>query len=236
MTRSDIEDWNRIASIYSQDAGTSHRFYKEVEKFAWMSIGNPEGKRILDLGSGDGWFANELASKGAQAVAIDGSNELIGTGKAKYPQVEFQQHDLVQGLPDIGQFDVIWCFMVLMDIPELDALLRDARRALAPEGVFLITILHPCFFNFPSEFDETTQTGFRKVDRYLKEETWRLDTFGGHNHYHRSIGHYVEALRSSGFVITRLVEPQHIPARVDCDFYRDIPLLMYLEASPSPQS
>lgn len=230
MTNSDIEDWDRIASTYSDGAGTLHPFYREVEEYVWPSLGDPRGKRILDLGAGDGWFAHELVTKGAEVVAIDGSAKLIERGKTTYPEVEFLQYDLTRGLPEMGRFDAVWCFTVLMDLPSVDALLRDTHRVLKPEGSFLITILHPCFFNFPSEFDESTQTGFRKIDRYLREETWRLDAFGGHNHYHRSITFYSEALRAAGFVISRLIEPPHIPARHDCDFYRDIPVLLFIEA------
>ena len=230
MTNSDIADWDRIASTYIEAVGTSHPFYREVEKYAWQSFGSLAGKRILDLGSGDGWFAHELTKEGAEVVAVDGSATLIERGKAKYRNVDFLQYDLTSGLPDIGHFDAAWCFTVLMDLPRVDTLLRDTWQALKPDGRFLITILHPCFFNFPSEFDESTLIGFRKIDRYLQEETWRLDAFGGHNHYHRSITFYCEALRTAGFVISRLVEPQHIPARHDCDFYRDIPVLLFIEA------
>ena len=230
MSNADIADWDRIAAAYIEASGPSNRFYREVAGYAWESLGDLRNKRVLDLGAGDGWFAHELAKKGAEVVAIDGSRELVDAGRTKYPEVHFLQHDLTLGLPEVGRFDAIWCFTVLMDLPVLDVLLGDAYQALKPEARFLITILHPCFFNFPSEFDEVTRTGYRKVDRYLNEEVWRLDTFGGHNHYHRSITYYTEGLRRAGFTIARLVEPPHIPLSNDCDFYRNIPVLLYIEA------
>lgn len=232
MSRSDIADWDRVATQYSE-TGPQLRFFNCVEKYLWESLGELKGKRILDLGGGDGWLANMCAERGAKSFVVDGSTKLLEIGETQHPNVEFHEADLTQGLPCLGQFDSVISYMVLMDLPTIDKVLTDARKLLNKNGNLVFVILHPCFFHFPSEFDETTMKGYRKVDRYLKEEVWRLDSFGGHNHYHRSITEYCESLRKAGFVVSRLVEPEHQPLRIDCEFYRNIPILLFIEAKPS---
>lgn len=227
----DLDDWNRLATTYMASAGRDNRFFRSVEPLLWGSLGDLSGKRVLDVGAGNGWLSHEMGLRGASGVAVDGSSALIAAGEAQYPQVSFIRQDLVAGLPPLSEaFDAAVSFMVLMDLPVIQPLINDIAGCLKATGKFVFVILHPCFFNFESEFDEASQTGFRKIDRYLEPEVWRLDTFGGHNHYHRSIGDYSEALRAAGLMISRLIEPRHIPLEHDCDFYRNIPLLLYIEA------
>lgn len=82
--------------------------------------------------------------------------------------------------------------------------------------------------------DERTGQPFRAVTGYHQEEVWRINDFGGHNHYHRSLSFYSERLREHGFAITRLYEPEHISGTKGglADFYRSIPVFILIEAIP----
>lgn len=93
---------------------------------------------------------------------------------------------------------------------------------------------HPCFFHMKAHRDDEGCL-FKKVTGYFAPEVWRIDGFGGHNHYHRSLTYYFDHLRANQFAVTRLYEPEHIlqsekPAE-DLAFYRSIPIFIFIEAT-----
>jgi SAM-dependent methyltransferase len=236
MSAADLNDWNRIADAYAASSGAESRIYAQFKDVLWKLLGELSGRDVLDLGCGDGWFSALLRSAGANVVGIDGSQELIVKARARYPGIEFIEQDLAAGLPDSPRrFDRIVAHMVLMDIPELTHLLRSVRTALKPAGRFILTMPHPCFFNMKSHRDESGAL-YRKVTGYLQPEVWRIDTFGGHNHYHRSLTYYFDALAGSGMAVTRLFEPPHIPGpdRTGADraYFESIPVFILMEAAP----
>ncbi len=127
-------------------------------------------------------------------------------------------------------FDRVVAHMVLMDIPVLDALVRDVLHAVKPEGRFIFTTPHPCFFNHKMRRDEAGRP-FRAVTGYHQEEVWRIEGFGGHNHYHRSLTTYFDLLRTHNFTVSRPFEPEHIPAETsEASFWRSIPVFILIEA------
>lgn len=52
-----------------------------------------EGKRIIDLGCGNGALTKQLSDLGAKAIGIDGSKELLEIAKNNYPDLEFVYGD-----------------------------------------------------------------------------------------------------------------------------------------------
>jgi SAM-dependent methyltransferase len=141
---------------------------------------------VLDLGCAHGWLTAKLHHVGGDVVGIDGSAALIATARATYPELEFQVHDLTGGLPTSpAAYDRIVSHMVLMDLPDLAPMLADVATALAPTGVFVFSILHPCFFGQPPVKDPVTGQWERRVRGYLDHEERWIESFGGHTHYHR---------------------------------------------------
>lgn len=235
----DIADWNRIAEQYSTNGGyedpTENPMYRQLAAVLWESLGDLHGRNVLDLGCGHGWFSHMLHNAGAQVLGIDGAAQLIAYAQRHYPGIEFVQADLAQGLPPMDrQFDRIVSTMVLMDIPDLTLLIRGVRKALTDAGRFTFVILHPCFFQYKINFDEATQTWYRKVTNYQDPQVWRIETFGGHNHYHRNLTYYAELLRANNLAITRLYEPEwnSQPERENAHIVRQWPICLLVEARP----
>ncbi len=102
---------------------------------------------------------------------------------------------------DAGEYDIVAALMVLMDLPDLATL----RPQVAPGGVLVATLLHPAFFNQRTVDDASG--GYREVRGYLEDEEWWIETFGGHRHYHRPLGAYVEWVASLGLGVVELFEP-----------------------------
>ncbi len=238
MTEQDINDWNRIAATYVQGVGTNDdRIYQQIKDILWESLGNVQGQYILDVGCGSGWLSRLLQSAGAYVTGIDGSATLLHMARVAAPDVVFLEYNLAQGLPPLNHsFDRVVAHMVLMDIPNIHPLLAGIRSVLKPQGKFIFTMQHPCFFQCKSRRDDKTGELFRMVKGYLKPEVWRIESFGGHNHYHRSLTYYFDHLRAHQFAVTRLYEPEHIPSdgvpEAEQVFWRGIPVFILIEAIP----
>ena len=103
----------------------------------------------------------------------------------------------------------------------------------------MFSLRHPCFYNFAPAREGPDGQPFRKVTGYLEPAVWRVSVFeGGHNHYHRSLTQYFEALRESGLAVTRFVEPKTDPGADEPDpvlraFRASIPDFLAIEARPA---
>lgn len=206
----DLAAWDRSARTYAAAmGGPGDSFRRRFEPFLdrWLPAGTPD---VLDLGCGHGWLTALLAERGARAVGVDGSAELVALARHAHPALAFEVADLTAGLPRTlpGPFDVVVSHMVLMDLPVLDRLLADVAARLTDDGVLVATILHPAFFRQQPVYDDVRH---RRVTGYLEHEEWWIEGFGGHRHYHRPLAWYVQRLAAAGLVLLDLDEPPTLP-------------------------
>lgn len=105
-----------------------------------------EVRRILDVGSGPGVTACELAHHFASAtvVAADGSSPLLARAAERAEaaglsdRVTICQVDLPGGIEHLGPADLIWMAMVLHHIGDEAAMLRLLHRTLNPRGILVL--------------------------------------------------------------------------------------------------
>ncbi|WP_250029605.1 class I SAM-dependent DNA methyltransferase [Paractinoplanes maris] len=221
-TNPDIRLWDQAAERYAQQSGgADDSFYRRLSPFLWSSLGELNGRRVLDLGCGHGWLAERLRLAGATVAGVDGSEALLRHASTAYPDVQFTAHDLTEGLPPSGvRFHGVVAHMVLMDLPELAPLIADVRACLEPGGVFVFSILHPSFFAQAPVEDAATGERYRKVTGYLNHERRWITTFGGHHHYHRPLSWYVDLLARNGLAVTGLHEPPTLPPHLGAEAER----------------
>ena len=90
-------------------------------------------RTVLDAPCGAGWLAQNIAFP----CEIDGI-DLYGTRPARYRS--FRTADLDQGLPpELGHYDALVCCEGLEHIGNPELFLRTAHRALAAEGMLIVT-------------------------------------------------------------------------------------------------
>lgn len=215
MTSSeDLARWDRVAQVYAQTVGgDGDSLYRRLAPFLWQQFGDVSGRRLLDVGCGHGWLTDRLSRAGASVVGVDGSRVLIDIARRRHPGLEFEVFDLIGGLPrPARRYDRIVSHMVLMDIPLIDRILADIAACLEPDGVFVFSILHPCFFDQSPVQDADTGRWHRHVRGYLEHEQRGINSFGGHTHYHRPLSWYVDQLAAHGLAVTGLHEPLTLPA------------------------
>ncbi len=102
-------------------------------------------RRVLDLGTGDGYLLALLqeARPGAGGVAVDFSAEMLEQARARFagtPGVEVVEHDLDVPLPgDWGPFDAVVSAFAIHHVSDerKRALFGEVFGALAPGGVFM---------------------------------------------------------------------------------------------------
>jgi SAM-dependent methyltransferase len=99
------------------------------------------GKRVADLGSGEGYGVSMLASRASEAVGVDLAPEAIYHARNTYrrPNLSFLYMDIYKlGLAD-DSFDVVCSLQVLEHLHSPERFMGEARRILRPGGTCLIT-------------------------------------------------------------------------------------------------
>ncbi len=97
------------------------------------------GMRVLDAGSGRGWFCLAAARLGAEVTALDLSEENLARIKAENPAIETVFGDAC-AVPELGPFDLIVACEVLEHLVEPELALRSLRERLKPDGTLLVTV------------------------------------------------------------------------------------------------
>jgi SAM-dependent methyltransferase len=98
------------------------------------ALGVGPGMRCLEAGAGGGSFARWLASKTGDVVAADMDLRLL----VDFEELDLWQMDLVRDEIPSASFDFIHTRMVLIHIPERDAVLRKLAGALRPGGLLML--------------------------------------------------------------------------------------------------
>jgi SAM-dependent methyltransferase len=178
--------------------------------------GPVEGLEVCDLGCGEGYLARQMADLGAAVTAVDLSARLIEIARrSPSPGGILYLVEDAQALTSVADrsFDLVVSNLALMDMPDLDAVYRTARRILRPGGAFVFSLTHPCFQSPGTDVELTPEGGFsaRRIRRYAVEGFWRSDgktTLRGRvGAYHRTLSTYLNSLAQHGSALARLVEP-----------------------------
>lgn len=226
-----IEQWNDAAAAYMEDQEQS-AFVKINKRIVAERFPDLSGKSALDLGCGYGVYTGYFAGVGAEAVGCDGSEGMLRLARDQYPQLQFDQADILQPLPYADDsFDVVLCNQVLMDVDPIAPLLGEVHRILKPGGTFLMSIVHPAFFDAHWGQDDTGFRCQKIIERYLSEY-WLDNPFWGETrHYHRPMSTYINVAIGAGLRLVRMDEP------VTYDGIRksqEFPLFLFLEFEKAP--
>jgi 2-polyprenyl-3-methyl-5-hydroxy-6-metoxy-1,4-benzoquinol methylase len=147
-------DYNRIAEQYREAKQQPWRSL--VEEYSFLKlIGDLNGKRVIDLACGEGFFTRKLKLCGAQSVVgTDISREMIALAiaqEAKDPLgIEYRVEDARDAGPSMD-FDVAvsaWLLVYAHDRDELAAMCRGLARQLKPGGRFVTFTTNPNLYFF----------------------------------------------------------------------------------------
>jgi demethylmenaquinone methyltransferase/2-methoxy-6-polyprenyl-1,4-benzoquinol methylase/ArsR family transcriptional regulator len=157
--------WKETRRLHAPEA--------EVEAAIVEVVGAHRG-RLLDIGCGAGRMLELLAPRAESAVGVDLSPAMLGVARAQIEQAGLRNVQLRQGdiyaLPvEGGAFDLAVLHQVLHYLDTPARALREAARALAPDGRLIVVDFAPHQFELLRESHEHRRLGFsrREVEDYL---------------------------------------------------------------------
>ncbi len=133
--------------------------------------GSVSGKRVLDVGCGDGAYSIEIARRGAIVTGIDISAEMIDAARRRAEERGAEVELLVGDasrvpFPD-GTFDVVLAVTVLCFVGDAAAAVREMARVLAPGGRLVLGDLGR----------RSIWAAWRRLRGLLGSATWRTARF-----------------------------------------------------------
>jgi ubiquinone/menaquinone biosynthesis C-methylase UbiE len=187
-----------------------------------------EGRVGLDVGCGEGHNTRLLARRGACMFAVDVAPTFVRYARdaerncsadIRYSSASAQRLPFRDAV-----FDFATAFMILMDMPDSRAALREAWRVLKPGGFLQFSITHPCFdppcrrllrdaqgtayaVEVGGYFDDTDG----RIDRWLFSAAPPAAKAGLPQfqvpRFHRPLSDWLNAVLEAGFQIERVAEP-----------------------------
>ena len=107
------------------------------KKIVWKQLGDMEGKKILDFGSGEGITANHFAEKN-NVTAIEPSKEMLSNAWKDYEYTQIVGDVNALSAFKNETFDVIICHNVLEYIDDKAAVIKALVRVLKKDGIISI--------------------------------------------------------------------------------------------------
>ncbi len=147
---SSTQSWNNISEEWCEIAPINETRQYFIMPYMLRLMGEVSGKRILDLGCGEGGYARELTRRGAEVVAIDCAAYSIEYAKKQSLKEGVEIQHYVRNSNDLYgiencSFDIVLCSMMLMDCEDLEGTVKEIRRVLKSNGKLFASVLHPCF-------------------------------------------------------------------------------------------
>ncbi|KST62393.1 class I SAM-dependent methyltransferase [Mastigocoleus testarum] len=172
-----------------------------------------KGRKVLDLGCGEGYCTRELSKRGAaQVYGIDISENMIRAAKQqeeKKPLNISYENACATNLKQFGDnsFDLVVAVFLFnyLNNTQMKQCMSEVARILRPAGQFIFSIPHPCFpymrdAEYPFYFEVNDKGYFSQRDRQFTGKIWKIDGVSlDVQLIHKTFEDYFDALRDTGF-------------------------------------
>ncbi len=237
--------WNANAEFWDSRMGEGNDFHKMlIEPIQLKLLNIKAGDKILDIACGNGQFARKMAELGANVTAIDFSDKFIAIAKSK------GKHDIKYQVIDVtrktdlkkltgNSYDSIVCTMALMDMENIKVLINHLPRMLKRDGIFVFSILHPCFNSGENMLvHERDELGGEVKSRYyvkirdylIEKSSLGVGMIGQPRpqyYFHRPVSTILKHFFKNGFVLDAYEEPSFAnienPSSIYDNVYKHIP-------------
>jgi SAM-dependent methyltransferase len=194
--------WEHEASgwiAWARSPGTDHFFWR-FSLPALLELTPAPGRLTVDLGCGEGRVARELLARGHRVVGVEGSPTLAEAAREPDPRLEVHVAD-ARAMPlDDGAADLCVASMMLLNVDDLDAVIAEVARVLAPGGRFCFSTTHPDSGRQKAGDDYFAVVRFAET----RERDGVRMTF---HDVHRPLSSYFGALERAGLLVEAVREP-----------------------------
>ena len=215
--------WDDAAPVWEdfQEGGLDYSREAVHGPALLKALGDLHGKKVLDVGCGQGRFTRRLARRGARVSAIDWSARMLSFAivreRAKPLGIRYRHGDArhLDQLWARGSFDVGVACMSLMDMPNPERVLRAISRVLRSRGRLVFSVVHPLnSAEVGWERPRAPDRGAMRIDHYFDHRVvptqWRMerlrrpfDTLT----WHWTFEDWFRTLDLAGFEVEGLTEP-----------------------------
>ncbi|MBV9247672.1 MAG: class I SAM-dependent methyltransferase [Acetobacteraceae bacterium] len=217
MTAQNIYDDPEFFAGYAQlpRSASGLKAVYEWPAFQRLLPASLDGARVLDLGCGLGYYAEEMRRRGArEVIAVDLSQRMLDAARQRIHDagIKLVRANLEEFIPEKMAFDLALSSLTLHYVADYPCLVRRVAAALVPGGRFAFSVEHPVFTAAGSSAWHTSPDGawlHWPVDHYRDEGERRTRWFvDGVVKYHRTVETYVNTLLDAGLHLVRLEEPE----------------------------
>jgi SAM-dependent methyltransferase len=188
-------DWVR----WARSPDTDHFFWR-FSLPALLDLLPAPGRLTVDIGCGEGRVSRELVAGGHRVVGVEGSPTLAVAAAEAEPGFEVHVAD-AQAMPlDDGAADLCVASMMLLNVDDLDAVVAEMARVLAPGGRLCFSTTHP--------FTGWAKAGGSYFETLRFAEDRERDGIRMTFHdVHRPLRAYLDAIERAGLLVEALREP-----------------------------
>lgn len=220
------EKWN--SSMQNGDWFQKFIIYPTVKNF----LGDAAGKKIIDIGCGNGHLSRYLSSLGAEVTGIDKSKQMIAMCRRYKSKAAFRVCDITEAKVPAEKYQVAIFNNSLQDMQNFVAAIRSAHSLLCEGGELIIAVKHPCFHPDKSElgwliecadgssfFTGPGLTELASCGKEYRGKYFAMDGyFSGASHvrswfgentvsFARTLQDYLNGIIQSGFSLREIREP-----------------------------
>eukprot|EP01133_Synstelium_polycarpum_P006773 gene6773-7872_t len=165
------------------------------------------GKKVIDLGSGYGWFCGAARQLGAKDVeGVDLSEKMIAKAQEinQDGNIQYRQADLETLELPVDTYDLVYSSLTIHYIVALERLLKQIYGSLHQGGSFVFTMEHAIFTCDPNQWWSTDDKGnsYWKVTNYQMEGDRSTNFLAdGVMKQHRKLSTVINMLIKCGFTI-----------------------------------
>lgn len=188
------------------------------------------GRRVLDLGCGEGYCSRILRQRGAEVVGVDISPEMIARARQAEEHaplgIEYEVGDAAQAAFSASTFDVVVAVFLFnyLNVDQMRQTMVNVHSMLRPGGSFVFSVPHPAFpfmrkAEPPFYFDVEGAGYFSDRNRLFPGRIWKRDGVAlDVQLVHKTFEDYFDALKAAGFdKMPDLIELKVTQDMVDLD-------------------
>ena len=210
-----IESWNANAKSWTDAVRTraieSRRLV--TDQAVIDAVLQYPGRRIIDVGCGEGWLSEKLLIAGRDVTGFDASRALIAEARrssnASFIELSYESFAAEPSRCGLS-FDIAVCNFSLFG-ENVSALLKGIKNIMKPSGHLIIQTLHPYAMAAAGYESGWREEIFTNLPGQWSPMPW----------YFRTIGSWVEALTNCGWNISRVIEPLHPETRMPASLILD---------------